>query len=190
MTASCSPPPSMPCRRSAMGVDVPGADLTSCTLTRLMTIVAAGPNAASAPLCPGSPAVVWTSMSDWDATAGWWSAHWRGSIASAVSPSAMNDARTSIWPSPHSDARSSASTNANGFVRSSNVTVSPKADCEMQSGEAQRVTFARAQEPFSISIVMVRPVTQMMHRPVRLVPPYGRPRLQEHLPHARTRSIC
>ena len=119
MTASCSPPPLMPFRRSVMGVDVPGVDLTSCTPTRLMTIVAAGANAVGAPLCPGSPAVVWTSASDWDATGGLWSAHWPGSIASAVSPSAMNDARTSIWPSPHSDARSSASTNADGFVRSS-----------------------------------------------------------------------
>jgi hypothetical protein len=70
MTASCLPPPSMPCRPCGMGVDVLGADLTSCTLTRLMTIVAAGPNAVGAPLCPGLPAAVWTSASDWDATGG------------------------------------------------------------------------------------------------------------------------
>jgi hypothetical protein len=119
MTASCLPPPSMPCRPCGMVVDAPGADLTSCTLTRPRTIVAAGPNAVGVPLGPGLPAAVWTSASDWNATGGWRSAHGPGSIAAAVSPSAMNHARTSIWPSPHAEARSSAATNANGSVRSS-----------------------------------------------------------------------
>ncbi len=91
--------------------------------TKRMTISAAGPNAAGAPSRPASPAAVLIAASAWDDIAGWRSAPWHRSTASAVSPSAMNDARTSIWPSPHLDARSSASTNADGFVRRSKGTV-------------------------------------------------------------------
>jgi transposase len=83
----------MPFRRFTSrsgGVDDLVAVQSSCMRTKGTTIRAADAPAASVVLCPGSRGAASNRESAWDGIAGWSSAHWPGSIASAASPFATS----------------------------------------------------------------------------------------------------